>query len=68
MGEIMRPKALESRLLRRAAQVQARNQQLAAGDGWNDVVLQLTHASRVAGPRRTGQPPAPRGAFLIEGA
>jgi hypothetical protein len=64
----MRPKARESRLLRRAAQVQARNQQLAAENGRNDVVLLLTHAARVSGPRREGQPKAPRGAVLMPGA
>jgi hypothetical protein len=36
-------------VLRRATQVQARNQQLAARDGRNDVVLLLTHAGRVQG-------------------
>jgi len=40
--------------LRRATQVQARNQQLAAGDGWNDVVLLLTHAGRVQGDGAPG--------------
>jgi hypothetical protein len=48
-GEIMRPRALESRLLRRAAQVQARSQQLAAGEGKGVHVLLLTHTRRLAG-------------------
>jgi hypothetical protein len=39
---MMRPKARARRLVR-ASQVQARNQQLAAGNGWNDVLLLLTH-------------------------
>ena len=59
---MMRPKALESRLVRRAAQVQARNQQLAANDGWNDLVLLLTHGrqiSRAAAGRATRFPQSP---------
>jgi hypothetical protein len=51
LGEMMRPMARSSRLARQASQVQARNQQLAAEDGWNDVVLLLTHAGRLAGVR-----------------
>lgn len=61
----MRPKALGSRLVRRAAQVQARNQQLAAEDGRNDVVLLLTHGGRLAGAQRAGQPPWAGLAVLI---
>ncbi|HXC60195.1 MAG TPA: hypothetical protein VN645_12855 [Steroidobacteraceae bacterium] len=40
---MMRPKARSRRQWRLASQVQARNQQLAAGDGWNDDVLLVTH-------------------------
>ncbi len=42
----MRPKARVRRLERLASQVQARSQQLAAGEGWNDLVLLLTHGSK----------------------
>jgi hypothetical protein len=54
----MRLEARESRLARRAAQVQARNQQLAAEDGRNDQVLLLTHAGQVSreGPDRANHP------------
>jgi len=38
------PKRAGSRSVRRAAQVQARKRQLAAGDGYRDDVLLLTHA------------------------
>jgi hypothetical protein len=34
--------------------VQARNQQLAAGDGWNDVLLLSTHDRSLAGVRPAG--------------
>jgi hypothetical protein len=50
---MMRPKA-RARRLGLASQVQARNQQLAAGDGWNDVLLLSTHGSSLAGVQDVG--------------
>src|SRR5690606_28378344 len=44
-----------SRSVRRATQVQARKRQLAAGDGFGDDVLALTHGGRLAGPVASGQ-------------
>jgi hypothetical protein len=38
----------KSGCLRRATQVQARDQQLAAGDGWDDVLLLSTHGQQVS--------------------
>jgi hypothetical protein len=40
---MMRPDGRKSRSVRRATQVQARKRQLAAGDGYRDDVLLLTH-------------------------
>jgi hypothetical protein len=45
--------------LRLASQVQARNQQLAAGDGWNDDVLLVTHVKSVSGRPCGLQPDGP---------
>jgi hypothetical protein len=56
--EMMRPKARARRLVR-ASQVQARNQQLAAGDGWNDVLLLLTHGSSLTGVVGVGNAAGP---------
>lgn len=47
----MRQEARGSRLVRRATQVQARELQLAAGDGIGVVVLLLTHEHEPTGPR-----------------
>ncbi len=55
-GEMMRPKARAGLVVRRATQVQARNQQLAAGEGRDDDVLLLTHETSLAG---AGRPPQP---------
>lgn len=52
----MRPKARSSRLLRRATQVQARTQQLAAEDGRDDDLLLVTHVMSLAGPPAGPQP------------
>jgi hypothetical protein len=51
---MMRPKARARRLVR-ASQVQARNEQLAAGEGWNDYLLLLTHGSKPSRGGRVGQ-------------
>lgn len=46
---MMRPKARSRRQWRLASQVQARTEQLAAGDGWNDDVLLVTHGKSLSG-------------------
>ena len=55
-GEMMRPKARASLVVRRATQVQARRLQLAAGEGRNDYLLLLTHEKSLAGGSRPPQP------------
>lgn len=52
---MMRLGAQEGLVVRRATQVQARNQQLAAGEGRDDDVLLLTHGTSLAGRRRRAQ-------------
>lgn len=65
LGEIMRQKARGRRLVRRATQVQARSQQLAAGDGRGVDVLLVTHGRSLAGPSGPGQPDRPGPGLLM---